>query len=274
MDDQKKQILSIISNETKSSIDQLPIVTPSVYASIFSEYAKEHDASLDDEHTLAQDVLNIACSNLTTLQGETSKNANLLSSNTQKAIHAIQAKDEESLSEVLKETQSLKEEIEKLKEAIYKDELTNVFNRKWLHDNLLMSGENNFKEAGTLVMIDLNYFKQINDTYGHIVGDKVLIFIANALKKSRSNVVRYGGDEFLVLFHHNVSLQAALKTLETIREDILKKKLKSGDDAFRVSFSLGATAFKKGDALNKVIEDADKNMYHDKVEIKKRVTGI
>ncbi len=274
MEDQKKQILSIISNETKSSIDQMSIVTPTVYASIFSEFAKEHDEDINDEAIIAQDVMQVACSNLTTLQGETSKNANLLSDSTQKAINAIQTKDETSLSEVLKETQSLKKEIEKLKEAIYKDELTNVYNRKWLHDNLLKENENSFKDAGILVMIDLNYFKAVNDTFGHIVGDKVLIFMANALRKSRHEVVRYGGDEFILFFNKNSSLKAALETLHNIREDIISKKLKSGKDAFRVSFSFGGTAFKKGDALNKVIETADKNMYADKKEIKKRITGI
>ena len=274
MEDQKKHILSIISNETKSSIDQMSIVTPTVYASIFSEFAKEHDEEIDDESIIAQDVMQVACSNLTTLQGETSKNANLLSDSTQKAINAIQTKDETSLSEVLKETQSLKEEIEKLKEAIYKDELTNVYNRKWLHDNLLKEKENSFKNGGVLVMIDLNYFKAVNDTFGHIVGDKVLIFMANALKKSRHEVVRYGGDEFIIFFNKNSSLEAALKTLHNIREDIINKKLKSGDDSFRVSFSFGGTAFKEGDTLNKVIEIADKNMYADKEEIKKRITGI
>ena len=274
MEDQKKQILSIISNETKSSIDQMSIVTPTVYASIFSEFAKEHDEDIDDESIIAQDVMQVACSNLTTLQGETSKNANLLSNSTQKAINAIQTKDETSLSEVLKETQSLKEEIEKLKEAIYKDELTNVYNRKWLHDNLLNENENSFKNGGVLVMIDLNYFKAVNDTFGHIVGDKVLIFMANSLKKSRHEVVRYGGDEFILFFNKNSSLEAALKTLHNIREDIISKKLKSGDDSFRVSFSFGGTAFEEGDALTKVIEIADKNMYADKKEIKKRITGI
>jgi len=269
-----KKILHVISNETKSSIDQMPIVTPSIYASIFSQYATEHGKDIDHEPKLAYDIMQTECATLTSLQSQTSKNALQLSDTTNKALTAIKDKDEALLSEVLKETQSLKEEIEKLKEAVYKDELTHVYNRKWLHDRLLTPDENSFLKNGILVMIDLNYFKQINDTHGHILGDKVLIFIANELKKSRQNIIRYGGDEFIIIFDSHHSLKDALKTLNKIREDVLKKNLKAHSSMFKVSFSIGGVAYKEGDFLTDVIEDADKNMYKDKQIIKQRITGI
>jgi len=267
-------ILRIISNEAKSSIDQISVVTPTVYASIFSQFAKEHNHPIDDDTTIAQEIMQLECSNLTSMQQEASKSATLLSNNTEKAITAIKSQDKASLEKVLKETQALRDELEKLKEAVYKDELTNVFNRKWVQKSYLQDDAESFKEAGTLVMIDLNYFKQVNDTYGHVIGDKVLIFIATALKKSRQDIIRYGGDEFIVIFHKNVSLESALKTLHDIRENILTKKLKSGTNTFRVSFSFGGTTFKENDTLAETIALADKNMYEDKIKIKKRVTGI
>jgi len=269
-----KKILHVISNETKSSIDQISVVTPSVYASIFSKFATNYGESIDHEPELAYDIMQSECSNLTHLQSQTSKNASQLSDTTTKAISAIKEKDEALLSEVLKETQSLKEEIEKLKEAVYKDELTHAYNRKWLHDMLIGDNENNFLHGGVLVIIDLNYFKQINDTHGHILGDKVLIFIANELKKSRQNIIRYGGDEFIIVFDESHSLESSLKRVESIREDVLNKKLKAHETTFRVSFSIGAVSFKAGDSLTEVIQNADKNMYEDKIEIKKRITGI
>lgn len=273
MSKEKDQILQIISNEAKSSIDQLKIVTPSVYASIFSEFAKEHDEELEDEGTYAKDLLNVACSELTNMQEETSKNVTKLSNNTQKAISAIITKDDAVLSQVLQETKDLRREIEKLKEAVYKDTLTHAFNRKWLKDNYL-DNEDVFTQDGVLVMVDLNYFKLINDTHGHIIGDKVLVYVVNSLKKSHHTIIRYGGDEFIILFTKETTLASAHKLLDEIREDIITKKLKSAHGTFKVSFSHGGALFKKGDALTTVIEAADKNMYDDKVKIKERIKGI
>ena len=266
--------LKIISNETKDSIDQISIVTPSVYASIFSKFATEHNTEIEDENGYAQDLLRLECSTLTNLQESTSKNAQTLSNSTIKAISAIQDKDESSLKEVLKETQSLRAEIEKLKESVYKDELTHTFNRKWLHDTYLNEESGTFSSDGILSMIDLNYFKIVNDTHGHVIGDKVLIFISNELQKSGHKVVRYGGDEFIILFDKSIGEEKAVKELNSIREVILTKKLKAHNTTFRTSFSIGASSYSIGDDLAKTIERADKNMYEDKLKIKKRIPGI
>ena len=269
-----RKTLKIISNETKASIDTMSVVTPSIYASIFSKYATDHGETLENEHELSYDLLEMECSNLTSLQKQTSKRAVELSDSTEKAINAIQSKDENLLAEVLHETQKLRAEIEKLKEAVYKDELTHAYNRKWLHDTYIQDEKESFLSSGVLVIIDLNYFKEVNDTHGHVIGDKVLIFIANELKKSQQNVIRYGGDEFILIFENTNALDDALKILHNLRENIISKKLKAHGTTFRASFSYGGTTFKQGDLLSEAIETADKNMYEDKIEIKKRVRGI
>ena len=268
------KMLHIISNETKSSIDQLSVVTPSVYASIFSKFASSHDTQIENEQKLAQNLLETECSTLVKLQENTSTNANNLSNTTNKAINAIKEKDESKLNEVLRETQALRAEIEKLKESVYKDELTHVYNRKWLHDNYLIHDSEEFKNSGILSIIDLNYFKIVNDTHGHIIGDKVLIFIANQLKKSGHKVIRYGGDEFIIMFEENVAQERASKVLNDIREYVVSKKLKAHETVFRASFSIGFRTYSQGELLSTVIEDADKDMYIDKEAIKKRITGI
>lgn len=272
--EENKKILEIVSNEAKNSIAQIPVVTPTIYASVFSDFAKKNNLEIEDEESLSRKILETECSRFTTLQNETSKNVQTLSENTNKAIHAIEQKDEKILNQVLQETQYLRQEIEKLKESVYKDELTHAYNRKWLHDTHLDPLGNAFVHNGTLAIIDLNYFKQVNDTYGHIIGDKVLIYLTNELKKLKIPVVRYGGDEFIILFGDSVSEEKASSLLHKIRENVLGKKLKAHNDTFRVSFSFGVTKFKKNDLLPQVIEVADKNMYNDKIEIKKRVTGI
>ena len=269
-----EEILQIISNETVDAINEIDIVTPTIYKSIFTQHASSHNTDIKQEDKLTDTILNNKILKYQDIQEQTVRNAVKLSDNTTRAISAIQDNDESKLNEVLEETQELRKEIEKLKEAVYKDELTHSYNRKWLHDTYLQDNSSKFKEDGTLAIIDLNYFKIVNDTYGHIVGDKVLIFIANQLRKSKQNVIRYGGDEFIIMFSKNTNEKSALKTLNIIREDIIHKKLKANDSAFRVSFSIGVSKFKKDEELESVIECADKNMYNDKIQIKKRVTGI
>jgi len=268
-----EKTLQIISNETKDAITQFDIVTPSIYASLFSEQAKKHDAEIEDEAALSANIIQAQCSSLQELQKETSKNAKELSEHTSKAISAIESKDTDSLKQVLQETKALRLEIEKLKESIYKDELTHAYNRKWFHDNYINEHDNTLKNEGTIVIIDLNYFKEINDTFGHIIGDKVLIFITNQLKKVSKNVIRYGGDEFILLFPHQ-NVEQITKIMHELRESILTKKLKAHNDEFRVSFSYGLNTFTQGNELSKVVEEADKSMYEDKLNIKKRVQGI
>jgi diguanylate cyclase (GGDEF)-like protein len=269
-----KNKLKIISNETKKSINQLSVVTPTMYASIFSRYAKENNIVIDNEEELSKELFKFECSNLTDLQKQASHNAITLSNNTTKAINAIKVKDEKILENILKETEKLRLEIEMLKTSVYKDVLTNTQNRKWLNDTLLKKDEESFKEAGILAIIDLNYFKIINDTFGHIIGDKVLVYIAKQLKNTKNSVVRYGGDEFLIIFPAKATISKASSILSAIREDIIHKKVKTQDDSFHVSFSFGVCQYKEDDKLSKVIQSADENMYKDKAEIKKRITGI
>ncbi len=266
--------LKNITYETKDAISNLEVVTPTIYADLFFKNASKHHTTIDNEIKLTDLFLSEKIDTLTNIQNQTSENAQKLSASTDKAICAIKDKDEMILAEVLQETKNLKYEIEKLKESVYKDELTNVYNRKWLHDNYLDQASQTFIKNGILAIIDLNYFKLINDTYGHLIGDKVLIFIANLLKRTKQNVIRYGGDEFIILFESEHNTTDSLNKLQLLREEILKKQLKVKNTSFKVSFSLGIGEFKIGDSLSNVIEEADKNMYADKIEIKKAIPGI
>lgn len=269
-----EKLLEIISYEAKDAIKKISVVTPTIYTSIFSKYAARHNAEIGEEEKITDELLNDKIALFCDIQNQTILNTQKLSDNAERAISAIRDKDDKFLSEILNETQKLREEIIKLKESMYKDELTHAYNRKWLHDNVLDEEINGFKDSGTLAVIDLNYFKTINDTYGHTVGDKVLIFIAHQLNKIGENVVRYGGDEFIVIFYEGTTEETALSKLNAVREDLLSKHLKAKDASFKVSFSVGVHEFKKGNSLNEIIEIADRKMYSDKTEIKKRVPDI
>lgn len=267
-----ERVLEIVSNETKDYICKLDVVTPEIFTATFLEFAKKHQ--LEDYEKVVEEYINSKMVNFLQIQDETTKKASKLSKTTSRAIEAIQEKNDSSLNDVLSETKKLRKELERLKESLYKDELTSVYNRKWLYDSLVDEQKNSFTQKGVLALIDLNYFKIVNDTYGHIIGDKVLIFVASQLKKTKAKVVRYGGDEFLILFDKLSSASGVKAKLEQLREELLKKHLKAKEANFRISFSIGATGFDVGDILDDVVDCADKDMYDDKINIKKRITGI
>ena len=97
---------------------------------------------------------------------------------------------------------SLAERLTEIQEKLYQDELTRVFNRRYLNEfSFLHRGMNQISCQVGIIMLDLRQFKQINDTYGHLEGDRILTDVAAALRgrvRSTDSVIRLGGDEFLV----------------------------------------------------------------------------
>lgn len=268
---QSERILGIMTNEVKKQICEQNVITPEIFANIFLQVAKEHDVEYEN---VAKQYMNEEVKKYLELQDKTTNAVNKLSESTSSAIDAIEKKDDGTLKVVLKDTKKLQQELERLKKMLYTDELTDVYNRKWLFDNLAGKDDHLFKEKGVMALIDLNYFKQVNDTYGHIIGDKVLVFIAAQLRKAKGEVVRYGGDEFMVFFNAQEDTDDIRKRLEKLRESILKKHLKAKNAEFRVSFSIGVTKYLEKETVEDVIERADNDMYEDKKTIKKRITGI
>ena len=268
-----KDILIDISNEFKESINVLEVISPDAINSIYATIASKYNLSILDINENINTYYHDKLAELENISQQTTKNIAQLDSSTQKAITAIEAKDESTLAEVLAETQKLKEEIKELKCTIYKDELTKAYNRKWLNDNFL--SEDKFTKSGVLAIVDMNYFKEINDSFGHIAGDKALQYVVSKLQNVTENVVRYGGDEFIVLFDSLDSTPVAVKReLVTLRDKMKAKKLKYLNTEFRLTFSVGVVGFKEGDNFASKLDSADEMMYEDKKVIKKVVKGI
>lgn len=155
------------------------------------------------------------------------------------------------------------------------DAVTNVFTRGFLHD--LLSGEISRAERTNrslaLIMCDLNNFKQVNDRYGHLMGDYVLSQIATILKscvRGSDYVIRYGGDEFLVLLPETDQGGG-----EVVRERI-HEKVAEWDRSNRVgdlpiSVSLGLYLHVTGQTPDKDVAEADARMYAEKHASKRAV---
>ena len=147
------------------------------------------------------------------------------------------------------------------------DALTKVFNRRALStylDSICARGDIPYELH--LLILDIDDFKIINDTYGHIAGDKILIFIANMLKKTirdGDKVFRYGGEEFIIVLNRinpDTCKEIAYRILNLIRSNQLIYKGKS----LNVTMSIGGTMYLNGDSPDNLIARADKALYKSK----------
>ena len=262
----KKELIAI-TDEVKRQISDIEIAPPLLYTKLFHNLLAAHNIECENEEVIVDKIFGDQLSKLNDLNKNTSENIVRLDNNTKDAIEAIKNKDETKLEKVLEETADLRREIEKLKSSIFTDTLTKAYNRQWLYSNY-MDGVECFTCKGVLVFIDMNYFKEINDNYGHIAGDKVLEFTALHLKKTKADLVRYGGDEFLLLFDSAISREEIKSLVELNREQIIHKELKFKENSFHTSYSYGVVPFKINDNFQDILSSADSLMYEDKKNFK------
>ncbi len=146
------------------------------------------------------------------------------------------------------------------------DNLTGVYNRHKLNDLLqhyFSSKRESETKNFTLILFDIDSFKKINDTYGHLTGDKILIEFTNIIKKNirRSDIIaRWGGDEFILIIE-DISSEKAIKATEHLRQTIADTIF---EEIGHLTCSFGITAYKKGDTIDTLIQRADQAMYHAK----------
>ena len=155
-------------------------------------------------------------------------------------------------------------EIEEMNAKLYTDSLSNVKNRKFYDEEL------SFKLCQGLVIADIDNFKEINDTYGHQVGDVAISKVANALKSSvrkSDNVVRYGGDEFIISFSE-ITKDALKKSLEKMKSSIENIRIE-GQPSIHLTMSFGATYGTS--TVEEMFKDADDALYKSK-ETKNTIT--
>ncbi|MGD0886998.1 MAG: sensor domain-containing diguanylate cyclase [Thermodesulfovibrionales bacterium] len=146
------------------------------------------------------------------------------------------------------------------------DGLTGLNNHKTFHEKLEVEVDRarRFRENVSLLMIDLDFFKRLNDTYGHRAGDDVLKGIASVLGENIRNIdlaARYGGEEFVIVLPAT-PLEGAIVTAERIRTAIMKHEISIGNDAVPLTVSIGVSTFPE-DALQReaLIENADIALY-------------
>jgi len=167
------------------------------------------------------------------------------------------------------ENKNLQEELRLLAQT---DSLTNLLNRRRFFElgNIELERSKRYKNKFSIMMLDVDNFKQINDTYGHQIGDEVLKELASYIqKRSRAGDLagRYGGEEFMVLLLESDSSntqKAALKLLKQIENITIQV---NDEESINFTASIGVATYPKdGETLNEIISVADECLYAAKTE--------
>lgn len=166
---------------------------------------------------------------------------------------------------------------DKIRARADRDGLTDVFNRRSFDERL----DEEFKRHQrlntdlSLLMVDLDHFKSVNDTYGHMAGDMVLEKVARIFEstfRSTDFIARYGGEEFVILLPHTKEEHAEMLA-ERIREKIEATEMSYEDKEFKVTASIGVSSVRPGslEINNEIIRMADEALYEAKEQGRNRV---
>ena len=157
-----------------------------------------------------------------------------------------------------------------LQMAANHDFLTGIFNRQRLQRiiDAEIEREQDLPENHlNVAMVDIDFFKKINDTHGHEVGDIALIELANIFTSYEDSGLlygRWGGEEFLLIAPENMSYNEFGKLLEKIRQQVEDNEFIAGDKTIKYTISIGASSYKKGMSSEQLINAADDRLYHAK----------
>lgn len=153
----------------------------------------------------------------------------------------------------------------KLKEISLKDQLTDIYNRRRIDEILKYEYYRavTYGKFFSVIMLDIDWFKSVNDTYGHNVGDKVLVELAEILRtniRRIDTVGRWGGEEFIIICPETDADQA-LYLAERLREAI---KTHEFFKIQHITCSFGVSSYNKGETIESIINNADKGLYNAK----------
>ena len=186
-----------------------------------------------------------------------------------KTVREKQENDSKQIEMLSQQVNSLNVDLEKAMEESLKDGLTGIYNRRAFDRYIINLEERNTVTDSpfSLLILDIDKFKDINDTYGHTVGDRVLLALVQRCKeiiRSDDYLARYGGDEFVIVLP-GASLKNASKMAKRIWKAIAAASYSIDDveEGQKLSFtvSIGVSAHKKGDTAVTVTERADKALY-------------
>lgn len=167
--------------------------------------------------------------------------------------------------------------ISELNRKVMSDDLTKVYNRRYLNQKLPMEIENarRYNDILSVIMLDIDCFKEINDVHGHLAGDMVLKELASTIKsKIRNNqdwVARYGGDEFFIILK-NVDYELVIQMMNEIKDAVENMEILFNQEILHITISMGCCIMKSAvEDLESILYETDKNLKKAKEDGKNRI---
>lgn len=172
------------------------------------------------------------------------------------------------MDESFDELEILRKKLEQYKQDAETDALTGLANRRKFDKQLEITIKKSLTDSKpfSLIMVDIDHFKRINDTFGHLTGDSVLRALAVLFKKQlkgKDLPTRFGGEEFMLILPET-SLKDAASVAENLRSLLASREWKqkaSGKSMGKITISLGVAQFKAHDSIESLIKRADKALY-------------
>ncbi len=157
------------------------------------------------------------------------------------------------------------------------DPLTRLFNRRYFFNlaRVELERAKRYEQHLSIIMVDIDDFKRVNDSYGHLVGDDVLIAVAETIRRTVRSVdlcARYGGEEMIILMP-TTDLPAAMTSAERLRKEVEHLSVPINGKSISVTISLGVSSLQEGSAvsISKLLDQADQAMYQSKQKGKNQV---
>lgn len=185
---------------------------------------------------------------------------------------------EDKLTEYSSEITELNQELEKTKKDTMLDPITGIGNRRRFETTLkeMLGSLTDFNDRVSVLLADVDHFKNVNDTLGHNIGDQILRLVATDFKQNLKGgdvLARWGGDEFAAILP-NTSLENAYAVADTVRKSIGRRQLKNtktGEVIGDITLSIGVSSYRQGDNPHKMIFRADEALFEAKRQGRNRV---
>lgn len=169
----------------------------------------------------------------------------------------------------------LESELTEMSEKVQEDHLTGTLNRRGLDTAFEREAARAARQQSSLCLavLDIDDFKKLNDTYGHLVGDDALVYLVEAIKnetRSEDVVARFGGEEFIILLP-DTELDLAVSVLTRIKRNLTKKFFLYENKRLLITFSAGVAKYRIGESEDILVKRADEAMYQAKKNGKNQV---
>lgn len=295
-------INSALTHSLERAIKQTPRLNDAIILALYQAHVADGDSKTMNRITVE---LQRMLGEMVESAARTGNQAGLFGNQLEELNSALSANDAAALQQLVSQTlvgstamrstaqaleqqvKSSHEEIERLqselvraRDEVVMDPLTRVLNRKGFDQRLkaMMEQPNDPNATHCLVMLDIDHFKKVNDTYGHVMGDRVIQALGEVLRScvldKKNAVARYGGEEFAVVMP-NCTLDESTRLAEMVRLKTRAMKIRdrrTQEVELTVSVSAGVAAIQPGDDAQTLIARADGALYKSKQGGRNRVT--